>query len=218
MAHGDHLLERLADAGWVIDQEELDALDTDLRINNSEAISALMNPFRIRLMTSLSREPESVKELSARFDVPATRLYHHLGLMEEHGAVRVVGTRRSGARTERCYAAVRGGIAPDPDLLENHPDEMADSAVKMVSLAGEAFGAAMRSGRITMTDPENSEGTLIWTAPRITKQQHSEIGRDLKELATRISDLSAQNRADAVPDCEATIILLLATPDVTVPN
>ncbi len=218
MTHGDDLLERLEGEGWTIDHKELAALDTDLRISSPAAISALMNPFRIRLMTSLSREPESVKELSARFEVPATRLYHHLGLMEEHGAVRVVGTRRSGARTERCYAAVRGGIAPDPGLLENHPDEMADSAVKMVSLAGEAFGAAMRAGRITMTDPENSEGTLLWTAPRLTKQQHSEIAGELKELATRIAELSAQNRANAVPDCEATIVLLLAPPDVTVPN
>lgn len=218
MTQGDHLLEQLQDEGWTVDQEALATLDTDLNIDNAKAISALMNPFRIRLMSSLSREPESVKELSVRFEVPATRLYHHLGLMQEHGAVRVVGTRRSGARTERCYAAVRGGIAPDPGLLENHPDEMAESAVKMVSLAGEAFGAAMRAGRITMTDPENSEGTLIWTAPRLTKQQHSKIAGELKDLATRIAELSAQNRADAVPDCEATIILLLATPDVTVPN
>lgn len=209
------IADRLEASGWTVDHQVLDELESDLRMSDPEAITTLMNPFRIRMMTALSRTPGSVKELSERLGVPVTRLYHHLGLLEEYGAVRVVGSRRSGARTERCYGAVRGGIGPAPDLLTKHPEAIAESVAKMVSFAGEAFSAAVRSGRIHMNDPENSEGFVNWFTPRLTHEQRRAIDDELKALSVRIGEMSAQNDVDGVADTEPTIMLLLSTPDVT---
>lgn len=214
---GNAIAEQLETGGWTVDHEALTALDGDLRVDEPEALDALMNPFRIKLLTSLSRNPASVKELSERFDVPATRLYHHIGLLEEYGAVRIVGNRRSGARTERCYGAMRGGITPSSGLLQNHADVMADSVVKIAALAGEAFAAALRSGRITLDEGGSKEGLFTWLAPRLTAEQRIEIDKELTDLTKRVSELSQQNTSNGV-DCEPTILFMLSTPDVTVPS
>lgn len=222
MQLNDAIAEQLETSGWKVDHDALTALEGNLVIDEPEALDALMNPFRIRLLTSLSRTPASVKELSVRFEVPPTRLYHHLGLLEEYGAIRVVGNRRSGARTERCYGSMRGGITPGPGLLENHSDVMADSIVKIATLAGETFAAALRTGRITLDvtlDGEHpKEGFFTWSAHRLSAQQRTEIDDELTALTKKVSALSRQNTADGVPDCEPTILFLLSTPDVTVPN
>ncbi len=210
--------DQLTSDGWTVDYEALAALEGDLRVDDPKALDALMNPFRIRLLTSLSRDPASVKELSARFEVPATRLYHHLGLLEEYGALRVVGTRRSGARTERCYGAMRGGITPTPELLERHSDVMADSVVKMATLAGEGFAAALRAGRITLEDEEAKEGFFTWSAHRLSAEQRADIAAELTAITKKVSELSERNARDDVPDCEPTMLFMLSTPDVTVPG
>jgi predicted ArsR family transcriptional regulator len=216
------LLETLAAElegdGWTVDRRVLADLEHDLKVDDPEAFSALLNSFRIRLVTSLARRPASVKELAERFEVPTTRLYHHLDQLQKCSAVRVVATRRSGARTERCYGAVRSGIGLDPQLLTRHPDQVADAMSKMVTLAGEIMGEAIRSGRLTLGDPETSGGFLSWQAPQLTAEQRREIGQELEGIARRIGELSEANQADGVADAEPTVLLMLATPDPTVPT
>lgn len=216
--HAASLTEQLTADGWTVDADEVAALDADLEVTDPGELAALINPFRIRIITALARRPGSVKDLAARFDVPPTRLYHHLGLLEDVGALRVIGTRRSGARTERCYGAVRSGVGVSSELLAQHPDQVADSVVKMVGFAGEAFAAAVRGGRISLADSSSGDGILTWIAPKLTPGQRRDAAEELAAFAQRIADVSESNKEHDTPDAEPTIILLLGTPDVTVPD
>ena len=110
--------ERLRERGWdVLDPAVLDAEPTDMELTSVAQMRVLNDPLRMRLLAAIARRPDSAKDLAERFDVPTTRLYHHLGLLEEHGFIEVVATRRSGARTERCYGMrPRSAVRPGPAL------------------------------------------------------------------------------------------------------
>jgi hypothetical protein len=217
MEQSEILAAELEGEGWTVDREVLADLAHELKIDDPDGFSALLNSFRIRMLTSLARRPESVKGLAERFGVPTTRLYHHLDQLQEYGAVRVVATRRSGARTERCYGAIRSGIGIDPELLTSHPDRVADAMSKMVTLAGEIMAEAIRTDRLTLGDPDTSGGFLSWQAPQLTAAQRRDVGQELEGIARRIGELSEENQAKALAEAEPTILLMLATPDPTVP-
>src|SRR5689334_4837111 len=67
---------------------------------------ALADPLRIRIGLLLIDEAHTVKELAAALDVPATRLYYHVRILEEHGLIEVVERRMVSGIEERRYRAV----------------------------------------------------------------------------------------------------------------
>ena len=206
--------QQLEAAGWTVDREELAALERDIEMTDPAMLDALLNPLRVRMLAALARRPGSVKELAERFEVPTTRLYHHLGLLEEYGAVQVVATRRSGARTERCYAAVRGGVGLSPELLEGHVDEVAETVVKIVGLAGETAAAALRAGRVKLDDPGARDGFVSFLTPRLTAEQRTEIFEEFEALQRRMAELSEVNELAGATDGEPTMVLVVGVPDV----
>lgn len=48
---------------------------------------------RLRILGLLRREPRTLKQLVAELDLPTTRLYYHVNLLESHGLIRAVETR-----------------------------------------------------------------------------------------------------------------------------
>lgn len=206
---------QLEGAGWTVDTPTLEALEHQIELRAADDVQLLVNPLRLRLLASLARSPASVKELAARFDVPATRLYHHIDLLEGLGAVRVVGSRRSGARTERCYGAVRGGVGLDSQLLlQDDLDQVAEAVAGLAALGGEAAAAAVRAGRMELGRGDQSS-FLALTIGRLTPAQRQEVSAELGSLVRRVSEWSDLNDEQAVDDAESTVLTLMAVPDVT---
>ncbi|MEM9606859.1 MAG: helix-turn-helix domain-containing protein [Actinomycetota bacterium] len=208
------LTDRLTEAGWTVDAQVLDELEGRVELDDPGAVKALVNPLRLKLVGSLARSPASAKELAVRFDVPATRLYHHLDLLEQIGAIRVVASRRSGARTERCYGGVRGGVGLDGGLFEGDVDEIADAVAGLASLGGEAAAASIRTGRMDLND-EHPEGFLSLALGRLTREQRDQVSADLEALLRRVGEWSTANDEAGTGDAESTMLMLIATPDVT---
>lgn len=213
MATPTDMAARLAAEGWTVDTAVLETLENRIELRAAGDVQLLVNPLRLRLLASLARSPASVKELAARFDVPATRLYHHIDLLEGLDAVRVVGSRRSGARTERCYGAVRGGVGLDSELLQGDLDQVAEAVAGLAALGGEAAAAAVRAGLMELGRDEN-QGFLALTVGRLTRAQRQEVSAELGALVQRVSDWSDENDDQAAEDAESTVLTLLAVPDV----
>ena len=108
--------ERLRARGWdVLHPAVLDAEPSVMELTSVEQLRVLNDPLRMRLMGAIARRPDSAKELARRFDVPTTRLYRHLDLLEEHGFIEVVATRRSARAPSAATAyapARRSGPVP----------------------------------------------------------------------------------------------------------
>ena len=208
------VLEQLRDDGWTVDDDALSGLEQDLVLSSPDDLEALLSPVRLRMLGLLARRPSSAKELAVAMDVPTTRLYHHVSPLAEHGVIRVVATRRSGARTEQCYGAVRGRASISPDLLQGHADEVAAAVAKIVSLAGENAAAAVRTDRLRIDD-ESTDGFLTFMTARLTKEQRSAFFDELTDLVGRIGAASQANSSAGDDGAEAMILSFVATPDVT---
>lgn len=215
--------QRLRERGWdVFDPAVLDAEPSVMELTSVQQMRVLNDPLRIRLLGMIGRRPDSAKELAERFDVPTTRLYRHLGLLEEHGFIEVVATRQSGARTERCYGMrPRSSIRPGPALTgADDRRELAAALAAIVELTGTTLAEAVITGRADLGADESvvvSSSTM-----RLTRDQKQEFTRELVDLQQRMIEASkrttdARDRGEETDD-EAVQLLLVLSPDVLAPD
>ncbi|MGW8281960.1 MAG: ArsR/SmtB family transcription factor [Gemmatimonadota bacterium] len=92
-----------------------------LVLTDSGQLRALGSPLRVAMFESLAQGPASVRALAARLGVPRTRLYHHLGVLQESGLIEVVSRRTVRGRTERTYGAASTEVSLDPALVAAGP-------------------------------------------------------------------------------------------------
>lgn len=106
----------------VIHQDALTPAD-EFIINDLETLKVVSDPLRLQLLQLLAQQPRTVKELAADLDVPPTKLYYHINLMEKHQLIRVVETRivsgiveKQYLRTAFHYRIQRGLLSPGADM------------------------------------------------------------------------------------------------------
>ena len=89
-------------------------------IASPEALRLLAHPLRLRILEALRAggdEPRTVKQLAAALDVPQTKLYYHVNLLEEHGLVAVAETRLVSGITEKRYRVTAYRLSVDKAML-----------------------------------------------------------------------------------------------------
>src|ERR1700750_802967 len=89
------------------------------KIDSAEAIKALADPLRLRVLTLLMRDHErtwTVKEIATELGQSVTKLYHHVNLLEQVGLIRDVETRLVSGIVEHRYASGQRGLEFDDAL------------------------------------------------------------------------------------------------------
>lgn len=205
----------------MLDPDLLDAEPKDMELTSGAQLEALADGFRLRLLVSLGRMPGSAKQLAERLEVPTTRLYHHLDLLEEQGFIEVVATRRSGARTERCYGVPpRRSIRPGRSLVEAEDrSELAMALRSIAEVVGVTLEQSVRRGALevpTGTD-EDVLDIVTWSTIRLTADQRRGFARELSELTQRMVEVSSAND-EAEADTEAVVLYLVMAPDAVAPD
>ncbi|MCP4420888.1 MAG: helix-turn-helix transcriptional regulator, partial [Chloroflexi bacterium] len=61
-------------------------------IRDLETLKAISHPLRIQLL-KLIKQPKTVKEIASSLEMPPTKLYYHINLLEKNGIIRVVETQ-----------------------------------------------------------------------------------------------------------------------------
>ncbi len=90
-----------------------------LPIEDPEALKLLTDPFRSRLLDLLRARTQTAKELAQILDLSPKKLYYHLKLLEEHGLIRVVGTRIISGIIEKSYRATAYLFLFDGDMFRS---------------------------------------------------------------------------------------------------
>lgn len=92
-------------------------------IDDLETLKVVSDPLRLQILQLLAQQPRTVKELAADLDVPPTKLYYHINLMEKHNLIQVVETRivsgiveKQYLRTAFHYRIQRGLLSPGADM------------------------------------------------------------------------------------------------------
>lgn len=165
-------------------------IDEVFEIEDLRVLELVNNPTRLRIFRHLA-EPRTVKEVAEAMAVPVTRLYYHIGLLEEVGVIEVVETRKAGAMVEKLYQCVAGTFRPSAKLLEGSDDvERVAKAAANAVVSGARLDAeqgllhhfeALVAGKARS---ETYPGSLSRTVRTMTREQALSFVEQLEEFVT----------------------------------
>jgi DNA-binding transcriptional ArsR family regulator len=88
-----------------------------VRLRSLEQVRAISDPFRVTLLAQFN-EPRTPKQVADSLKVPATRLYHHVAVLEKVGLLEFAHSKQKRGTQERYYRAIGTSFAIDPSLFE----------------------------------------------------------------------------------------------------
>ena len=150
---------------------------------------ALADPLRVRLLEALWETPRSARELAGCVELPADRLYYHLGQLESAGLVEVAEYRRlARGKVERVYTPAI--VEPPGDTAS--PEEMTAFLGSMLDATRADIAAAYRA----KAGGRRREVDLLRGSLRLTDEGLTELRGHIEQLKTRFQDPKA--RGDGV--------------------
>ncbi|MEX1279300.1 MAG: helix-turn-helix domain-containing protein [Acidimicrobiia bacterium] len=174
-----------------------------LEFDDLATMDVLSNPIRLKLLDVLS-EPATVKEAAEALDVPATRLYHHVNQMLDHGLLVVVEERPKGAMTERVFGVGGRSIRPSAVFRERFGSEgqaevvrlafrMAETQMTAPIADGEA-GSELLGG-----DADLRQASIALVTLRLDGEDLHALIEELDELVQRYGKKEYDGRRGSIP-------------------
>jgi DNA-binding transcriptional ArsR family regulator len=158
-----------------------------LVVSDLEMLRLISDPVRIQLLELMRGTPRTVKELAAGLGVPTTRLYYHMNLLEEHGLIRVAGTRLVSGIVEKRYEVTAARLSVDRSLLSPGGEPTTGLETHLAFVLDEAkaeIRSAYKAGLIDASHENVAEGGLglgrIWL--RLTAEEAGELDRKLSAI------------------------------------
>jgi DNA-binding transcriptional ArsR family regulator len=150
-------------------------------IEDADTLKVLADPVRLRIHMELEH-PRTVKELATRLDVPQTRLYYHVKLLERVGLITVVARRTVSGIEERTYQTAARSTLVSPSLGA----ELARSGAvdAMFEMAAAKIGVALQDSTHPVGDPASSVIGLNMTEVRLRPDQVEEFQTRLFSVVT----------------------------------
>jgi len=158
-------------------------------ITDLDALRVYFDPVRQRILRELVGEPRTIHEIAAALDVPFTRLYYQIHLLEKHGFIQVVETRPlAGAVEEKFYQVTAYTFPIQRSLLTLATPEGEQGMEYVMSLVldetRDDIRAGLRSQLINMeVYPPHPDALLIRRSPLyLTREQAATFYERLLEL------------------------------------
>jgi Helix-turn-helix domain len=178
-----------------------------LRIDDLETVRLISDATRMAILQAFaaSDTPLTVKRLGEILAIPATKLYYHVGLLEDRGLIRVVGTRLVSGIVEKSYQPAAtsfeidrsvfgptGGAADEiferiaGTVFDGVRQEVADGVRTGSIVVGESGDRARRmnlSKTITRLSPERADELRSRIAALIAEFDAHDADPDAMDLA-----------------------------------
>lgn len=166
--------------------------------DSAEALRrALASPLRLEVVGLFSSGEElSISDMAHMMGRPSTSLYHHVGILEKAGVLRVSGERPKGKRHEKLYAPSSERVELE---LEQNDEEARDQLAKVLRAAFRSatkdFETVLRTEELCTEGPERN---------LIAYRLHLRCGNDFlirlnKQLDALASLLTEQTTAPREP-------------------
>ncbi|MDH5507396.1 MAG: helix-turn-helix domain-containing protein [Anaerolineae bacterium] len=97
-------------------------IDRRFEIADLETLKVLSDPLRLQVLENIGLANErgelaTVKRLAGQMELPATKLYYHVNLLEKHDLIRVADTRMVSGITEKHYQIRAYNITASKELF-----------------------------------------------------------------------------------------------------
>jgi DNA-binding transcriptional ArsR family regulator len=108
-------------------QEQLESF----RISDIDQVKALSHPLRMRIIETLAAsDPMTTKQVADALGEKPTRLYHHVGLLQKAGLIRLTHTQQNRGTTEKYYEPIARQFRADADLFADESPENQKNAYR----------------------------------------------------------------------------------------
>lgn len=172
-------------------------------VDDLDTLKVIADPLRLRLRELLYK-PKTVKQIASALDLPPTKLYYHVNLLEKHGLIVIVDTRVVSGIIEKHYQASARIVHVSRHLLSPNFDSGEAMTLTLSTFFDSARDDLMRSvqeGNVDVTGDEETplfhRAALFTDSVYLTDEQAQELYEETRALFQRYSDLSETQR-DAV--------------------
>ena len=152
--------------------------DEQIVLESVDAVRAVADPLRLRMLFEMTYTPRTVKELAALLGVPQTRLYYHVKLLERQGLIWVVERRLVSGIEERTYRSAPAGFTISPKLMSEAVD--AGLLKAAFDLANAELGVALANSTAEPGEPDSNVPILtfnrMWLAPEDVEPMIRDLG------------------------------------------
>lgn len=162
-------------------------------IDDLETLKAIADPTRAAILELLA-EPRSVTQLAAALEVPRTRLYHHIELLQSKGLIEQVAERRVGALTESLYALTAKVFRPGARLLRSRDARQRVEALTtlLFDTTKSDLGRSLASGEVKLDEGEGVRQAGVGRSiAHLTPERAAEFIAELDALVARFDDAHA---------------------------
>jgi DNA-binding transcriptional ArsR family regulator len=161
-------------------------------IDSPAAATVALDPVRARLLAELA-DPASAAQLAERVGLTRQKVNYHLRLLESHGLVQQVQTRRHGGLTERLLVASASSFVISPAALGESacdPARARDrlSARYLVALAARLIHEVGALAR----DEDGARLSTLTVDTEIAFRSPAERAAFADDLAAAVTQLSAK--------------------------
>lgn len=123
-------------------------------IRDLATIKVLTESTRLAIMEGLG-EGRSVTQLADELELPRTRLYHHMKVLEEHQLIRIKETRKVGAIEEKIYECAADAFKLAPEV--NHGEQIVEEVDAMGTVVFDTSKADLRRAAVKGFEDEGED-------------------------------------------------------------
>jgi DNA-binding transcriptional ArsR family regulator len=134
--------------------DQRDEIEQELEIRDVDALKALANPLRVRVLRALMPQRRSAKQVAQALGEGVTKLYRHIKILEQHGFVHAVGQSMVSGIAEIHYRArARSFVVSRTALAEpgQVPSTLDGALAFVLDRAKLSVKRAVAEGRIDLT-------------------------------------------------------------------
>jgi DNA-binding transcriptional ArsR family regulator len=188
-------------------------IDKTFLVKDLETLKVLSDPLRMDILrlisfTNLKGRFATVKDLAEELDMPATKLYYHINLLEKHGLILVGDTQIVSGIIEKRYQVVAEDISIHKHIIatdESSKDEQLDQLLETLSSMLDSAYLNLKKSLKTLherqqlekeTDPDTRmkfDLSFSNTEFYLTTRQAKELKRKLTELMEEYDSTSNKN-------------------------
>lgn len=184
------------------EQNTIPQPDDELIIHSLDTLKVYFDPVRTKIMQEMAHHPRTVQQIAEALNVPFTRLYYHIKMLEKHDLIRMVDVKQMpGAIEEKYYQVSARMFVIDRALLTFDPHGKNDSLElilkKVLDETHRDVRQSLHAGRIDMNVvPPHPKSLLARrTVARLSDKNATEFYRDLMNLMVKYQALET-NPAD----------------------
>jgi DNA-binding transcriptional ArsR family regulator len=188
-------------------------IDKTYVVKDLETLKVLSDPLRMDILrlisfTNIRGKFATVKDLAEELDMPATKLYYHINLLEKHGLILVGDTQIVSGIIEKRYQVVAEDISVHKHIIatdDSSEDEQIDQLLETLSSILDSAYLNLKKSLKTLNEQKQREKSADAEARKkfdlsfsnteffLTTRQAKELKRKLTELMEEYDSTSNRN-------------------------